>query len=152
MTINLYRNNSPQTKAVKSLVSAGSVTGELREDSSITDPAIVFTFSGVPNFNYFDIPDFSRKYFVTDLTSVGNSLWLVEGHCDVLSSFWNEIKECECIIGRCASNRNPLLIDNKLLVTARSRYAVQKSTLQPLMGGTATKRYVLILPGSGTGT
>lgn len=152
MTIELYQNKSPQNKAVKKLTSVGSVDGDMRENSSVVEPQFVFTLTGVPTFNYFKVAAFSRSYFVTDLVSVGNSMWMVRGHCDVLSSFWNEIKECDCIIGRSSSNRNSNLIDNQLLVTARSRYAVQKSTLQPLMGGGATKRYVLILPGSGTGT
>lgn len=151
MTITTYRNASPTNKAVKSLTTVDTIEGDMREDSSIVEPEFVFRYSGVPTFNYFTVSAFSRSYFVTDLISVGNSLWMVRGHCDVLSSFWNEIRTAECIIARSSSNRNPLLIDDKLMVTARSRYGTKKSSQQPLMGGTATRRFVMILPGSGTG-
>lgn len=152
MNIILQTNSSPNNKAVKSLTTVATISGTLREPSSLTDPVILIESTTVPTFNYFSVASFNRSYFLTDIISVGNKLWEIHGHCDVLSSFWSEIKECECIINRSSSNRNNYLIDKQLWVTAKSRYGTIKSQYQPLIGGTATKRFVMVLPGSGVGT
>lgn len=152
MNIVLKRNSSPANQAVKSLTTVTTLSGTMRNGADVTNPVILIESSTIPSFNYFTIEAFGRSYFLTNLVSVNDGLWEIHGHCDVLSSFWSEIKNCECIINRSSSNRNPLLIDKQLWVTARSRYGTIKSQYQPLLGGTATKRFVMVLPGSGTGT
>lgn len=152
MNIVLKRNASPANQAVKSLTTVTTLSGTMRNGADVTNPVILIESSTIPSFNYFTIEAFGRSYFLTNLVSVNDGLWEIHGHCDVLSSFWSEIKNCECIINRSSSNRNPLLIDKQLWVTARSRYGTIKSQYQPLLGGTATKRFVMVLPGSGTGT
>lgn len=152
MNIVLCKNASPENKANKSITVVSTISGTLREDTSIVNPVFLVELDSVPTFNYVKVADFSRNYFVTDIISVAKKLWEIHCHCDVLTSFWSEIQSAECIISRSASNRNPLLIDKQLWVTGRSRYATIKSSNQPLTTGTASRRFVMILPGSGVGT
>lgn len=152
MRIALYKNDSPQNAATKEVTNKGTITGVLKDKTSVTDPVVIIQTANLPDFNYFRIPDFGRSYFLMNVVSVAKNLWEIHGHCDVLSSFWADIAKCQCIIARSESNRNTLLIDTELWVTARSRYGFAKSTQQPLIGNNATKRFVIILPGSGTGT
>lgn len=152
MNISLYRNTSPRNKAVKKLTLLESISGTLKDSSSIVDPIIMIHYETLPNFNYFEIPMFNnRKYFLTDLISVGTKLWEIHGHCDVLSSFWAETKECDCIISRSTSNRNDFLIDTQLMTTAKNRYGLIPSQYQPLKNyESATRRYVLVVAGAGS--
>lgn len=152
MRIALYKNDSPQNAATKEVLNKGTLEGVLKDKTSVTDPVVIIKAAELPDFNYFRIPQFGRSYFLMNLVSVTNNLWEIHGHCDVLSSFWADIAKCQCIIARSESNRNSLLVDTQLWVTARSRYGFIKSTQQPLTGNSATKRFVMILPGSGTGT
>lgn len=85
-TINLYRNASSPETISKSITAVGSLTGALKDQSSIIDPNILVQMDTVPSFNYVYIPAFSRYYYVKNITSVRNGLWLIEMHVDVLMS------------------------------------------------------------------
>lgn len=85
-TINLYQNASSPETISKSITSVGSLTGALKDQSSIIDPNILVQMDSVPSFNYVYIPAFSRYYYVKNITSVRNGLWLIEMHVDVLMS------------------------------------------------------------------
>ena len=85
-TINLYRNASSPETISKSITPVGSLTGALKDQSSIIDPNILVQMDAVPSFNYVYIPAFSRYYYVKNITSVRNGLWLIEMHVDVLMS------------------------------------------------------------------
>lgn len=152
MNISLYRNTSPKNYATKSLTLLESISGTLKDSSSIINPVVLVHYETLPNFNYFEIPMFNnRKYFLTNLISVGTKLWEIHGHCDVLSSFWAETKECDCIISRSASNRNNYLVDTQLLTTAKNKYGLIPSSNQPLISETEpTLHYLIVLPGAGS--
>jgi hypothetical protein len=148
--ITLYRNDSPKNQAVKTLSQILTLTGTLKTESSIVDPVVLIEYDAPINFNYFKIPSFNdRYYFVEDIVSVGTKLWELHGHCDVLSSFWSTIRQCDCIISRSGTNRRNYMVDPMLMTTVKSKFGIQKSTLQPLASGTALKRFVMVLVGSG---
>lgn len=102
MNIVLYTNASEINAVDKKLTELTTLTGTLREQSSIIDPVI--TISGIDSYvgqmNYAYIPDFNRYYFITNVESVRNNLWKVSFHVDVLFTYRDAIRENSAIIER----------------------------------------------------
>ena len=149
MTINTFNNSSPNNKVIKNLTAVAELTGYLREGTSLENPVVTIESDSVPSFNYAEIPDFNRKYFVTTIRSVTTKIWEIHMHCDVLSTYWSSISTSECLVDRSETKRTADLVDSELWCTADSLYGVKKFSQQPLTGGTATKRFVMVVPGAG---
>ncbi len=87
--IRLMTNTSADNVAEKEYNTLDTVSGTLKDGTSIINPTIRFAYSGaLQDFNYFYIPQFQRWYFVTDIRSVRNGIWDVSGHTDVLTTAW----------------------------------------------------------------
>lgn len=94
---------------------------QLKGQCSIINPTIIFKADGfLPNFNYLEIPDFNRKYFITDMVYDGNVVE-VSCHCDVLSSFFHEIRNNVYLIERQEFKYNSYIVDNELLTRCDKR-------------------------------
>lgn len=111
MTIILYTNISEYNAVNKSLTELVTLTGTLRESSSIIDPVIALAdvdeYISTANFAY--IPEFGRYYFITGIESLLNGLWRFSMHIDVLYTYREQIKRNKAII-----ERNELQYDLKL--------------------------------------
>lgn len=111
MTITLCRNISEKNAVNKTLTELTTLTGTLREQSSIIDPVI--HIEGIDDFigsmNYAYIPEFNRYYFVTNIESVRAGLWRVSFHVDVLYTYRTQIRKNYAII-----ERNEIEYDLKL--------------------------------------
>ena len=102
MNIVLYNNISENNAVDKDITQLTSLTGTLREESSIIDPVITISdIDGyIANMNYAYIPEFGRYYFITNIESVNNNLWRVSFHVDVLYTYKDEIRANYAIIQR----------------------------------------------------
>lgn len=100
MTIKLYKTPSEVNKVTKVLNDELSLTGELRESSSVITPIIKIEDDDLTDYNYAYIPEFGRYYFITNITSVRNDLWEVAMRVDVLMTYATEIKENTAVIAR----------------------------------------------------
>ena len=100
MTIKLYKTPSEVNKVIKVLNDELSLTGELRESSSIITPIIKIEEDDLTDYNYAYIPEFGRYYFITNITSVRNNLWEVAMRVDVLMTYADEIKANTAVIAR----------------------------------------------------
>ena len=102
MNIVLYSNASEINAVDKNLTELTTLTGTLREQSSIIDPII--TISDIDDYigsmNYAYIPEFNRYYFITNIESVRNNLWKVSFHVDVLFTYRDAIRTNSAIIER----------------------------------------------------
>ena len=98
----LMRNKSEEIKVDKTTENISTVTGVLKESTSIIDPVIKIEcdLSTVTTCNYLSIPTFGRFYFVNNITSINNGIVEFSCHCDVLSSFASAIKANTAIIRR----------------------------------------------------
>lgn len=99
MELVLYQNLSDPNEYPKNLTTIDTLNVLLLEESSIINPK--FQVSN-PNFtaNYCYVPDFNRYYYITNITVDKNRLFVINAKCDVLQSFFNEIKESPVIIKR----------------------------------------------------
>lgn len=102
MNIVLYSNASEINAVDKNITELTTLTGTLREQSSIIDPII--TISDIDDYigsmNYAYIPEFNRYYFITNVESVRKNLWKVSFHVDVLFTYRDAIRANSAIIER----------------------------------------------------
>ena len=100
VTMTIKRMVSPKISFIKSFSDTLDVSGVLKENVSVEDPVIIIESSqDIGDYNYIEIPVFNRKYFAK-IKSIGNNLWEVTGHVDVLSSFADAILANTAIINK----------------------------------------------------
>lgn len=145
MTIKLYNNISEYNAVNKSISELVTLTGTLREESSIIDPVI--TISGIDSYitsmNYAYIPEFNRYYFITNIESVRNNLWRVSFHVDVLYTYRVQIKRNSAIIER-NENLYDLKLNDGLFQTQQNPRIAQF----PFPSGFNTWDFVLAIAGN----
>lgn len=100
MTLTLYMNNSPSNFVNKSLAIIDNVSGVLREPTSIIEPTILLERASPTGFNYAYIPEFSRYYYVTGISSEVNGLIVIAMHVDVLMTYKAQIAAADAIVKR----------------------------------------------------
>lgn len=98
MQIILYNNQSERNAINKNLTNAVTLEGNLREESNIKNPSITVYAVSPINRNYAYIPQFSRYYFISEITSIRNNVWRITLTSDVLMSFRNEILNSYAVI------------------------------------------------------
>lgn len=143
MTIQLYTNTSETNKIGKSLTSISTVTGTLREETSILSPSVEISATGLGASNYAYISDFGRYYFITDIVSVRNGLWRVSMKCDVLETYKTQIYENNCVLARQENLFNLYLKDDLSKFTSDTFTLFKNFPTQPISGGS----YVLLTTG-----
>ena len=145
MTLEIYNNASNINAINKSITLLSSLSGTLREESSIIDPVI--TMEGIGDFittaNYAYIPDFGRYYFITNIESVNTKLWRVSMHVDVLYTYASEILANDAIIER-NENEYDLKLNDGLFQTQQNPRIAQ----YPFPSGFNTWNFVLAVAGN----
>lgn len=143
MTILLYNNSDPKIKLSKSPTLVDTLTGTLRDESSVMDPVITIERSSLTGFNYVYIQEFGRYYFVTEVESVRDNLIRMHLHCDVLKSFDAGIRSNTAIVSKSADKYNMLINDNSIRTYQNSLY-----TYKEFPNGFGTNfEYVLLVAG-----
>lgn len=102
LTIAFEHSNSETNACGKSLTTVAALTGELRQESDLLNPVIDIqgNIESYLTANEVCIPTFYRRYFITEWTAVRKNLFRIHLHCDVLQSFWDDIKSAPCIVER----------------------------------------------------
>ena len=116
--ITLQTNTSEDNKLDKTLTNIMTVSGELKEDTSIIDPVIRIecNLASVTGCNYMTVPTFGRSYFVNNIRSVRTGLVEFSCHVDVLSSFKSQIRSNRAIVKKQENNWNLYLNDGTFKV------------------------------------
>lgn len=117
MDITLYVNSSERQAINKSLSNGAVLTGVLRGESSVISPTFTIEHANPSGFNYCYIPDFGRYYFITNITSVRNSIWRIDCSVDVLMSFKDAILALEVVVSDNTDGDNESYINGKPWVT-----------------------------------
>ena len=101
MQIVLYKNASEPNTINKTISNALTLSGVLREESSISKPTFrICSNSDISQYNYCYIPEFGRYYFISEIVIERTGIWNISTKCDVLESFKNKILDLEAVIGR----------------------------------------------------
>lgn len=120
-TIQFMYNHEPKNKINKTPTATFSITGELRSESNITEPVILFESDNPVASNYAYIENFQRYYFVVEMKSVRTGLWEVHLHTDVLKTFSIGILGSPCIVARSSGRFNLYLNDPRYKVQMNSK-------------------------------
>ena len=144
----LQQNNSEMNRVSKSITDIMTVSGTLKEETSIIDPVIKIEcdLSTVTGCNYLSIPAFGRSYFVNNIRSIRNGLVEFSCHVDVLSSFASAIRENTAIIKRQENKWNLYLNDGSFKV-----YQNPTVLTKAFPSGFTTQEFVLAVAGSYSG-
>ena len=148
--IRIMRNNSASIVADKDFTTIDTLTGTLRNETSVTNPTIVIeaNINDIAESNYFYIPQFHRYYFMTDIRSIRNGLVEISGHCDVLTTALKlgDLKKCMGIVKKQESQWNLYLNDGSFKV-----YQDPIVTTELFPNGFNNFQYVLAVAGSHQG-
>ena len=118
-SINLYNNNSEKNKIGKSLTSYGTLTGTLRNECSLTSPEVLVQSATPILCNYAYIANFGRYYFITDVVSVRNNMYIIRLRCNVLETYKKQISKNTAVIERSQYYWNLYMQDPLLPVTTQ---------------------------------
>lgn len=143
-SIILQRNNSRDNKRVKNVVDIATLTGDLKEESSLFNPAITLKYTGnLSTCNYLTIPEFGRHYFIKDIVIKYNNIYEIKAHCDVLSSAGSELNDCLGIVRRQENSWN-LYLDDGVFKAYSDPMIVTKA----FPSGFTAQNFVLAVAGS----
>ena len=148
MTIKLYNNRSDLNVIDKDLLDIATLTGgSLLNSTEFINPVIRIkcTDGDAVNCNYLYIQEFGRYYYAKGRV-VANGLFEFDCKVDVLMSWWENFKECECIIERNENLFNTYLDDgtfkayqNPVVVTKKfKRGLTANEFILITSGGSAT--------------
>lgn len=141
----LQRNNSELNKVTKSVDNIMTVSGTLKEETSIIDPIIKIecNIADVKGCNYISVPEFGRSYFVNNIRSIRNGLVEFSCHVDVLSSFADGIRSNSAIVKRQENSWNMYLNDGSFKV-----YQNPMVLTKAFPSGFTTQEFILAVAGS----
>ena len=100
MEISFYNNVSEKEKIGKTLKNKKSLTGFLKQATSVINPVITIEIENPTKYNYVYIPQFHRYYFINDMINIRNNIWEIHMHVDALSSFKSQIRRNRAIIDK----------------------------------------------------
>lgn len=122
--VELYNSDAEVNRVDKTdyLTPYGTLSGTLREESSMIRPTITFQSSSVPGFNYVYIPAFGRYYYVNNIVSVNKNLWRMELNCDVLMTYRTQIRRCGGMVTRSASLIDSGVVDDEVAFDTETQY------------------------------
>lgn len=107
MDIVLYVNSSEKQAINKTISSSETLTGALRDESSVINPSFLIQHLNPTGYNYCYISEFVRYYFITDIVSVRTNLWRINCTVDVLMSFKTQILNLNVTVSDVSSGESP---------------------------------------------
>lgn len=110
-----YYSFSKRHRSTLQPTSGTDIDVYLKDGCSLTKPVFLLNLSGVPSFNYMKFE--GRFYFVTDVRSVAQDLWEIEGEEDYLASWKTDIGTTSAMI-LYASGSTANIIDPRIQVTS----------------------------------
>lgn len=114
VTIKTYTNSSDDHTLNKNITNVGSgITAVLKDDTDLLNPTLILSGNVSQAFNYVEIEDFNRYYFVVSRT-YAQQRYYVQLSVDVLMSFNSEISDLKVIANRSSSRYNLYQRDNKV--------------------------------------
>ena len=122
MNATFKKTTSPNNKCAK-VFASGTQSYDVYfiEETSITTPSIVLVakLDTIAQYNYCEISQLKRKYFIRDITSLDGERVRVDLVVDVLASFYDDIIAAQILTERSTKNKNVFIPDEKLKNSTR---------------------------------
>lgn len=143
MDVRFYLNTSENNSLKKNLTNVEVISGFMREPVDLLRP--VFRVQTNPlDYNYCYIGKFERYYFIKDIVNLRNDLWEVHCEVDVLTSYYDDIRNLSGIVDKQETNGNVYIDDGSW--TVENRRVIE--TLNFSSGFLQTPVNILITAGS----
>ena len=141
----LQTNTSENNKLDKTITNITTLSGELKQKTSILSPVLILEWdlSTLVNCNYLTIASFGRSYFVDDIQSINNDMVEISAHCDVLTTYKNQIRQNTAVIKKQENEWNLYLNDGSFKI-----YQNPNVITKPFPNGFNTFEFVLAVAGS----
>lgn len=122
MVVNFYKNSSPVIQVNKTLSTSKQVTCNLKKDCDILEPVLILQSVSIGDANYFQIPDFSgRYYFIDRIITLNPNVIEIHGKIDVLMSFKSDILASSGVIERNEYQFKKYINDSKYTILSYER-------------------------------
>lgn len=146
MTIKLYTNSSDLEVVNKSLTELITLTGDLKNETEFINPVIRICCndSTAVSCNYLYVQEFGRYYFAKP-KCIAKGIYEFSCKADVLKSWWESFKECDCIIERNEKLYNTYL-DDGTFKAYQNPVVITKSFKK----GLTAHEFILITSGGST--
>lgn len=72
----------------------------LKRDFDLLSPVLYLRGEGLEAFNYFELPEIGRSYYVNNYENLGNNLFRIMGSVDVLTTYEEEILNANSLFNR----------------------------------------------------
>ena len=113
VSITLYKTDDDRHVVDKTVTDALDVSGEARGEFAVTGGEIlVGSSANISNYNYCQISDFSRYYYIERITAVRTDLWSLALRVDVLKTYSAGIKALTGTVDRQENKYNGYLGDS----------------------------------------
>ena len=145
MDINFYYNSSDNRCITKKLTDKKTISGTLRDETSIINPIIIINNTTPIRYNYAYIPEFKRYYYINNIESVRNNVWKLYLQVDPLMSFKGDILALKVVAEKQSLLENgDEYIDDGSLVSDNLMF---KTIYNYSNGFNNTSEYILITAG-----
>ena len=94
MILNLFKTNDSDNVINKTITNKLTININLKRDIDVISPRLVIRDSASINinaFNYCQIEELNRFYFIRSINNIGGNLWEVICECDVLETYKSDI-------------------------------------------------------------
>ena len=145
MDLKLYYNSSDNRCINKTLTNEFTISGTLREETTVVNPEITVISSSPLRYNYCYIPTLRRYYYINNIISVKNGVWKLIMQVDPLMSFRNDILVLQVVVSKQSSiEHGDEYIDDGSLVTDNLMF---KTVYNFANGFNNNSEYILITAG-----
>lgn len=134
MLIRMYKTESSNNTIGKIKTDLIEKDIKFKDTANIRNPVIKLKLETVMlDYNYFEIPDFKRFYYVSDIYIESNDIIVFELKVDVLESFKDQILESHGLLKR-SKNGNEYITDNRFRTEVKRESDIYYSdvTLEPV--------------------
>lgn len=116
MVVNFYKNSSAEIVLNKELSSPHNVPVNLKAECSILYPTLIVTGVNFSAYNYVQIPDFNRYYFIDSILTLNQDTAEISCRVDPLMSFKDDILASTGVIERNENQFIKYITDTKYTV------------------------------------
>ena len=148
MDIVLYQNVSEPNVVSKYIAEVMTLTGTLRDASSVTNPVIRIETNNPVSANYAYISEFGRYYYINDIISLRTNLWELHLKVDVLMSFATGIKASIAIVEETSLEGNDR-VNNYVTNNSFARLVKDKTDIVQFPEGFNTQPYFILITAGG---
>lgn len=118
MNITLKTTNSENNRVHKTFTGgSNSFNFDFKDESSVFTPSVIIgTTSNLTGYNYAEISDLGRKYFITDIIVLRANLYMLKLKTDVLSTWADQLMSTSAVLRRQENIYNLYLNDPEFKV------------------------------------